>query len=251
MKALKIALLAATATVAMGGAALAQDDAGPSLSFNIGAATDYVFRGVSQTYEDGQIYGGADLSYGMFYAGVWASNVDFGDDTDAEIDGYVGVKPTVGPVALDLAAIYYGYVNEPSGADYAYWEFKAAGSLAAGPATIGAAVYYSPDFTNAVSDEAWYYELNGSVPVHEKITLSAAIGHQEVEGGSAALGNEQVDYNTWNVGASFAANEHFGVDVRYWDTDEHDAFTILDPVTGNVKARLGDERIVIGLKATF
>ena len=247
MKALKIALLAATASVAMGGAALAQDDAGPSLSFNVGAATDYVFRGVSQTDEEAQVFGGADLSYGMFYAGVWASNVDFGDDTDAEIDGYIGVKPTVGPVALDLAAIYYGYVNEPSDADLAYWEFKAAGSIAAGPATFGAAVFYSPDFTGSATDEGWYYELNGSVPIHEKITLSAAVGHQDVKG---ADGAGDIDYNTWNIGASFAATEHFGVDVRYHDTDEHDLFTLYDDA-GNVVSRLGDERIVIGLKATF
>src|SRR5690606_27612711 len=115
------------------------------------------------------------------------------------------------------------------------------------PATLGAAVYYSPDFTGSTTDEGWSYELNGSVPVHEKISLSAAIGHQEVSG---AAGVPDYDYNTWNIGASFAATDHFGVDVRYHDTDEHDFFTVYDD-GGNVVSRLGDERIVIGLKATF
>ena len=229
MKTLKVALLAAAATVAMGGAALAQDE-GPSVSFNIGASSDYVFRGVSQTDENPQIYGGADLSSGIFYAGVWASNVDFLDSTDAEIDAYVGVKPTAGPVALDLAAIYYGYVNAPSGADYGYWEFKAAGSVPAGPGTIGAAVYYSPDFFGGV-DEAVYYEVNGAFPIGEKVSFSAAHGHQSLDGPG--------DYNTWNLGVGYALNDHIGFDLRYHDTDEHGFGSIYD------------SRVAVGVKATF
>src|SRR5690606_281944 len=76
MKALKIALCAAAASFAMAGAAAAQD--GPELSYNIGVTTDYVFRGFTQTGEDPAVFGGIDLGYGMFYAGTWASSVDFG-----------------------------------------------------------------------------------------------------------------------------------------------------------------------------
>ena len=43
-----------------------------------------------------------------------------------------------GPVTLDLGVIYYGYVDQPSGSHEDYWEFKAAGSIPAGPATLGA-----------------------------------------------------------------------------------------------------------------
>jgi uncharacterized protein (TIGR02001 family) len=229
MKSLKIALLAATASVAMGGAALAQDE-GPSVSFNVGAASDYVFRGVSQTDENAQIYGGADLSSGIFYAGVWASNVDFGDSTDAEVDVYVGVKPTAGPVSLDFAALYYGYVNAPGGSDYGYWEFKAAGSVPAGPATVGAAMYYSPEFFGGTG-EALYYEVNGGFPVGEKVSVSGAIGHQELDGPG--------DYNTWNLGVGFALNDNIGFDLRYHDTDE------------DALGDIGEGRVVVGLKASF
>lgn len=230
MKSLKIALLAAAASVAMGGAALAQDE-GPSVSFNIGAASDYVFRGVSQTDENPQIYGGADLSSGIFYAGVWASNVDFGDSTDAEIDGYVGITPSAGPVSLDFAAIYYGYVNAPGGSDYGYWEFKAAGTVPAGPAEVGAAVYYSPEFFGGTG-EALYYEVNGSFPIGEKVSVSGALGHQEFDGPG--------DYNTWNLGVGFALNDHIGLDLRYHDTDEH-----------NLLGAIGESRVAVGLKAEF
>ena len=231
MKSFKLALAAAAAVAATGGAAHAQD-AGPSFSFNVGAASDYVFRGVSQTSESPQLFGGVDVSSGIFYGGVWASNVDFGDSTDAEIDGYVGVKPTMGPVSLDFGLIYYGYVHEPSGANWSYWDAKAAGSVAVGPGTVGAAVYYSPDFTGpADDDDAVYYEINGSIPLAEKVTASGAVGHQEIDGAG--------DYNTWNIGVGFALTDRIGLDLRYHDTDEHGF------------GKVFDSRGVVSLKATF
>lgn len=227
MKTLKIALLAAATTLVMGGSALAQD---VDVSFNVGINSDYAFRGVSQTDESAQIYGGADLTSGIFYTGVWASNVDFLDSTDAEIDVYAGFKPVAGPVNLDLGVVYYGYVNAPGGSDYGYWEGKAAASVAAGSGTIGAALYYSPDFFGSV-DGATYYEVNGSFPVAEKISVSGAIGHQAVDGAG--------DYNTWNLGVGVALTDKLGVDLRYHDTDEHGFGSIYD------------KRVVVGLKAAF
>jgi uncharacterized protein (TIGR02001 family) len=233
MKSLKLSLLVAAATVAMSGAASAQDDSGPQVSFNIGAASDYVFRGFSQTNEDPQVFGGVDLTVDKFYAGLWSSNVHFapGDPTDAEIDVYAGFKPSVGPVALDLGAIYYGYVDPPKGGGYGYAELKAAGSIPLGAASLGAAVFYSPDFFGPVdNDEALYYEANASMPIMNKLSVSGAFGHQHLTKG-------QADYNTWNVGLGYAFNDHIGVDVRYWDTD--------------VSSKISDGRGVVSLKATF
>src|SRR5262249_58177814 len=48
------------------------------LSANIALATEYVFRGFSQTSEGAAVQGGFDATCGMFYAGVWASNLDWG-----------------------------------------------------------------------------------------------------------------------------------------------------------------------------
>ena len=154
MKVLKLALCAAAASLAMATGAAAQDAAG-SFSFNAGLASDYVFRGVSQTMEDPQVFAGADYVYDMFYAGAWASNVDFGDETDAEYDLYAGVTPTIGPVAANFGIIYYGYVGAPDGPEYDYVEFKAAGSVPVGPASVGLATYFSPEFFGETG-EAWY-----------------------------------------------------------------------------------------------
>lgn len=232
MKAFKTIMLAAAASVAMGGAAFAQDAETFDFSFNIGASTDYVFRGVSQTDENPQIFGGVDATVmGIGYVGAWVSNVDFGPNTsNLEYDLYAGIKPTAGPVALDLGVIYYGYGNQPNGASYDYVEWKAAGSVPVGPGTIGAALYYSSDFFGGTGD-ATYYEVNGSFPVAEKVTVSGALGHQKVEG--------PADYTTWNLGVGYALNDHVGLDLRYHDTDEHSF--------GNIY----DSRVVLGVKVSF
>ena len=129
MKAMKIALASAVATVALSGAAMAQEATKPTISFNLGITNDYVFRGISQTQGDPAISGGVDAGYGIFYAGVWASNVDFGvPDPDLEVDFYAGVKPTVGDTSFDFGVLYYGYRKDKNGAPGAnsYTEVKAA-----------------------------------------------------------------------------------------------------------------------------
>jgi uncharacterized protein (TIGR02001 family) len=231
MKTLALSLAAAAAIAAAGSAAHAEDKPF-AITFNAGAASDYVFRGVSQTDEDPEIFGGADATIGKIgYAGVWVSNVDFNNGTDLEYDIYAGIKPTLGPVALDLGVIRYGYTDQPSGSHETYYEWKVAGSVPVGPATIGGAAYYSDQFFGKTG-KAWYYEVNGSVPIpNSKFSVSGALGHQQVEG--------PADYTTWNVGIGYALTDHIGLDLRYWDTDEHSFGDIYD------------SRAVIGIKATF
>src|SRR5262245_30021173 len=87
------------------------------LSANIGLATEYVFRGISQTGEGPAVQGGFDATCGMFYAGVWASNLDWGaiEGTSIEMDWYAGVKFNTGRVAWDLGVIYYSYPRDRKG----------------------------------------------------------------------------------------------------------------------------------------
>lgn len=231
MNIFKIALASAAATVALSGAAMAQDTL--DLSYNVGVASDYVFRGVSNTQEDPQIFGGVDASYGIGYAGVWASNVDFGtDDPSVEIDLYAGVKPTVGDTALDFGIVYYGYVDDKGATpgQYSYVELKAAASRPLGPATVGLSMFYSPEFPFE-SGKAFYYEVNGALPLMDKLTLSGALGQQEIEFAG--------DYATWNVGLSYAISDNLTADVRYSDTGVHSFGDIYG------------ERVAVRLKAAF
>lgn len=186
----------------------------PSIAWNLAASSDYVFRGVSQTEGDPAVSGGVDLTAGSFYAGAWASNVAFAgdDDTGAEVDLYGGARPEVGGWVLDLGVVGYLYANQPNGSDYDYVELKAATSRAVGPATVGAAVFWSPDFFGATEDEATYVEANAAFSPAAKWTVSGAVGRQFV--------SSDLDYTTWNVGAAYQLTDNLAVDVRYHDTDE-------------------------------
>lgn len=225
---MKAALIGASALVLLG-AGSAQAQARPEVAFNIGVVSDYVFRGVSQTDEGAALQGGVDANFGGgFYAGGWASTVDFGEGTDAEVDLYGGYRTEAAGYALDFGVLSYFYVNAPNGADYNFVEFKAAASRAIGPATLGAAVYYSPDFFGA-DDAATYLEANGAYALADKWTVSGAVGHQWLDVSD--------DYTTWNLGLAYALTDHLTVDVRYHDTD--------------LDGPLTDDRFVVGLKASF
>ena len=208
MNILKTTLLAASAVLALGTVAHAED--GPVLSANIGAASDYVFRGVSQTSENAQVFGGVDVGYQNAYAGLWVSNVDFGDSTDVEYDVYAGVKPEFAGINFDLGVVYYAYVNSPDGAKYGYGEVKALASRAIGKATVGAGLYYSPDFFGG-DKEAVYAELNGAYAINDKVSITGAVGNQALD--------VSEDYTTWNIGAAVSVMPHVSLDLRYSDTD--------------------------------
>ncbi|MFC5344597.1 TorF family putative porin [Brevundimonas staleyi] len=222
------ALAAALATLTFAGAASAQDT---QFAFNASVTSDYVFRGASQSDEGLALQGGVDMSVGSFYAGAWASSVDFGDSTDAEIDLYGGYRTEAAGFALDFGVVGYTYVDAPSipNAGYGFVEFKAAASRAIGPVTAGAAVYYSPDFFG-VDDEATYVEGNVAFTPADKWSVSAALGKQFLDFSD--------DYVTWNVGVGYALTDNLSVDVRYHDTDVDNA-------------PLYDGRVAATLKAAF
>lgn len=217
------ALAAALATFAAGSASAQEWD----VAFNAAVTSDYVFRGASQSDENVAFQGGVDASYGGFYVGGWASTVDFGDDTDAEVDVYGGVRTEAGGFALDFGVVGYGYVNEPSSAEYNYVELKAAASRAIGPVTAGLALYYSPDFFGP-DGEAVYTEANAAFTPAEGWTVSGAIGKQVLD--------ISADYTTWNVGVAWAFTDTLALDVRYHDTDVDNSALYDGRVNATLKA---------------
>jgi uncharacterized protein (TIGR02001 family) len=219
------ALAAALSTLAFAGNASAQD---ADVAFNVAVASDYVFRGVSQTDEDPAFQAGVDLALASgFYAGGWVSNVDFGDDTSAEFDVYGGYRTELEGFALDFGVIGYLYVGEPSNAEYDYVEYKAAISRAIGPVTAGAAVFYSDDFFGA-DEEAVYVEANAAFTPAEKWTVSGAVGQQSLDVSD--------DYVTWNAGVAYALSDVYTLDVRYHDTDVENVDIYDGRVVATIKA---------------
>ena len=199
------------------------------LSANVGIASQYVFRGVSQTSEDPAIQGGFDATYGIIYAGVWASNLNWGvTDTHIEMDWYAGIKPVTGKVTWDLGVIYYTYPGSNDvalGGEPNYVELKlgASGEVWKG-GTLGGTVYYSPDYTLETGN-VWTFEgtFAQELPKFGMFTptISGTLGYQVGHDASyiSLIGNGDDNYLYWNAGLTLGFLEKWSLDLRYWDSN--------------------------------
>ena len=89
-----------------------------AVSANVSFASDYIWRGMTQS--DGPaIQGGFDYeAEGGFYAGIWGSNVNFNDGAGSELDYYFGYAFEAGGIGVDLGYIAYDYPKNKTGLDF-------------------------------------------------------------------------------------------------------------------------------------
>ena len=89
-----------------------------SVSANVTFASDYVWRGMTQS--DGPaIQGGFDYAADSgFYAGIWGSNVNFNDGAGSELDYYFGYSTEMGGVGVDIGYLAYDYPKNETGLDF-------------------------------------------------------------------------------------------------------------------------------------
>lgn len=209
--------VALVALLATAGTAVAEGE----WSGNVAITSDYVWRGISQTDEDPAIQGGFDYANGMFYAGTWASNVDFGDasDTNIEVDFYGGLAGTLeSGVSWDVGVIYYAYPDADE-SDLDFVEVKGAlGYEFASGVAVGAEAYY--DFDN----ENLYLNATAGYGFTDAFSADVSVGNYSFEGGG--------DYTNWSLGGTYSLPIGIDVDLRYWGTDVDDT-------------SIADERVVL------
>lgn len=155
------------------------------VSGNVTLTSDYRFRGISQSDTDPAIQGGFDVAFDNgLYAGVWASNVDFGTDADLEMDFYAGFSGSISEdVGFDIGYIYYDYPGT-DGVDFTlngnekedYEEIYA--SLSFGDATVGVA--YSDDYWLS-SGEFYYVYGDYSFALPEGFGLDLHYGYNSFD----------------------------------------------------------------------
>ena len=96
---------------------------------HVGLATDYMFRGISQTDTGPAPQGSAEyLHPAGVYVGIWASRVDYGfDDRRAEINYFLGLQRRLHPeLAIDLSAVRYTYDRPSRRGSYNWTEINLA-----------------------------------------------------------------------------------------------------------------------------
>jgi uncharacterized protein (TIGR02001 family) len=192
-----------------------------SFSATVTGASQYVFRGITQTDEEFAIQGSMDYAHASgAYVGAWASNIDFGDGTGAssELDVYGGFANSVSGIDYDVGFIYYNYPGVGSSRDFDYVEaaFSVGHDFGIAATTVG--VNWSPDNFGESGDAVYVYgDINvpfpGELPL--PLSLDMHIGHQDIDK-NAVFGFP--DYMDWSFGLSTSV-QGFDLSVAYIDTD--------------------------------
>ena len=146
---------------------------------NIGATSNYLWRGVSQTDDAVAIQGGIDYSHESgFYAGTWASNVDFGDDTSYEVDFYAGFGGNfTDDFGYDINYLYYAYPDADASVDFS--EVTAALSWKWLSVSYSHVVHAGDDVASEPLDNSdmGYAQANLSYPLSDTLAIAAHYGY--------------------------------------------------------------------------
>jgi uncharacterized protein (TIGR02001 family) len=168
-----------------------------TLAYNIGAVSDYRFRGITQTNYGAAVQGGIDFAHKSgIYLGTWASNVNWVKQVngatkgDYELDLYGGYKGEIKPgLTYDVGYIAYTYPGNDSGV--------ANGAVAAGTYTkadtqefYGALTYnvvtlkYNQsigDFLgNPLSNASRYWDLSANFDLGNGYSFTPHVGRQTI-----------------------------------------------------------------------
>jgi uncharacterized protein (TIGR02001 family) len=214
IKVLKNVLFAGVASVILTGSALAadaggdytvptapaaEDDGAWDIAFGATVTSDYISRGISLSSNQAAVQPWVELTVSMFYAGIWMSSLP----GDWEYDPYIGIRPELGPLSLDLGYIAYFTANTGGGSGEAYITGEVS---PVDPLTLGAAFYLGTGGLAGIN----YVEVNASIDLIETVSASAAVGWV-LDPGVIDTGN----YTTWNAGLTWNPVEPLEIDARY------------------------------------
>jgi len=230
-------------------------DASP-LSFNVGAVSDYRYRGISQTKMKPALQGGADYAAGPVYVGTWLSTIKWvkdsgggnGGNAPAEWDLYGGTKGDIikDTLTYDVGVLAYVYLGEKfhdiglanpdTGEIY--------GALTYGVFTAKVSVSATPLFGVPDSKGSQYYDLSANFDLGSGFTLTPHVGHQAVRGSYAkTVDASYTDYSV-TLGKDFGKGLSASLQVVGTDANK----TWYATSTGKFTGRTG---VVAGVKYTF
>src|SRR5438876_7829914 len=116
------------AALAAGLATAAQaDDTKLTFTGSATITTDYMFRSITNSNQEPAVQPEFDLTYGMFWAYIWGSNTQFGENI--EIDYGAGISPKWKNITFTIGGLEYTY---PGASDIDYFELKTGATWASG-----------------------------------------------------------------------------------------------------------------------
>jgi uncharacterized protein (TIGR02001 family) len=148
-------------------------------------ATDYLFRGISQTRNRPSAQLTLDVAHESgLYIGAFAANVAFaGTNVRQEIDLLAGFRFTALDTSFDVGGVYYwypGYDKPDSGFNLDYFEFALRASREFDPVKLLGAVFVSPDY-QAESGTGVYVEGGIDIKLPYEFILGGRLGYQWID----------------------------------------------------------------------
>lgn len=201
-----VRILAALGLLGAAGAANAE----VSTSWTL--ASDYNYRSFSQTAKDPALQGSVDFAAeNGWYVGAWASNIDFGDDVDAdiELDLYTGFSGETGTgMGWDAGIVYYSYPGE---SDLNFFEIY--GGLSYG--MFSTKLWYSDEFAGEGGDSAYYLEGGVDIPIAESgFSVSLHAGYS----GGDFWEDADAEYLDYSIGLGYSM-KNFDFTLAWVDQD--------------------------------
>jgi len=221
--------LAAAATLSSG-TVLAQAAAPApeyTIAYNVGATSDYRFRGLKQNGDNAAVQGGIDFAHKSgVYLGTWASNVSdwaaANSSANLEMDFYGGYKTELAGVALDFGMIYYNYPGaiKPNMSDTREVYIGAAyGPAAFKVSRVMGTNYFASTSAGQDASGTMYYDLTLSQEVMPKLTAAVHAGYTDYKNGTTNLiSGGKVSYADYNVGLTYDY-EGYMLGVKYFVND--------------------------------
>ena len=223
-----------------------------TLAYNIGAFSDYRFRGISQTRLDPALQGGIDFTHKSgFYLGAWASNIKWvkdggGKNSNAEIDLYGGYKGTLSDIGYDLGLLAYVYPGHRGFVPVNPETTELYGAVTLGPVTAK----YSHAVTNAFgfanSKNSGYLDISASFDLGNGFSLAPHVGHQRIAGSPGGVSNGQFSYSDYSLTVNYDFGNGLVASAAAIGTDAKKG-AYVSPALKN----LGRDTLVLGLKYSF
>ena len=185
------------------------------------AVSDYDFRGVSLSAKDPALQGSIDwAAENGIYLGAWASNIDYGNayDGDIELDLYGGFAgETEAGLGWDVGLVYYTYPDSSGSATKS--EIKDYPELYAGLTYSFFEVkqWYTNDYSGSDKD-GFYTEGNANFELPANFTLGLHLGYNYGDAFEGEDGAEDFDYLDYSLGVGYTLG-HFVLNLKYVDND--------------------------------
>jgi uncharacterized protein (TIGR02001 family) len=244
----KIAL--AVMALTAGSAVMAQ------VSYNVGAVSEYRYRGIAQSALAPALQGGVDYAHSSgFYVGAWGSQIRW----IAEAGTAAGTE-TKGPFELDLYGGYKGEIAKDFTYDVGYLRYEyvgntykdisgtvnpntdeAYGALTYGAYTAKVSYAFSDLFGYAKSSGSTYIDLSATYDLGSGWSLVPHVGRQEISGSA----NKDYSYTDYSVTVGKDLGRGITASAAVIGTDGK---TSLYTVNGR---KVADTTLVVGVKYSF